>query len=113
MLRYTRAMSTPRLLLLAAALTSAAPARAGTAYYEADDPNPAPLKYPEAMLLATLKQTMSTGKVTNVKALGGGAVDVAKLSRIERIALLYLVSTKPGAEVDAVIEDAGQFTPVE
>lgn len=85
---------------------------AGTAYYDGDDPNPAPLKYPEPTLQATLMQEMGRKKVT-AKNEATGESDVTKFSRVEKLALLFALGAKPGAEFDTIIEDSGQFTPVQ
>jgi hypothetical protein len=83
-----------------------ASAEAGDAYYEGDDPNPAPLKYPDSTLDATIKQELTKRKVTK-------APELAKLTRAEKIALLYTLPTRAGAESDVMVELDGQFTPIE
>lgn len=98
--------------VLALALLSAFPAFAAPAYYDGDDPNPAPLGYPDPTLTATLQQELSRKKLS-VKNSATGATEVAKLSRVEKLGLLYAVGAKPGAEFDAMVEASGQFTPVE
>jgi len=93
-------------------LLAAGPARADGAYFEGNDPNPAPLKYSEDVLLATLTQQLARQKVATVKNLVTGATDVAKLSRAEKVAVLYLAGSKPGAEFNLMIEENGQYLPV-
>ena len=104
-----------KVLTLLLVLTCAANAQAigqNGAYYDGDDPNPAPLKYTDETLTASLALNMKNRNVTAVKN-AAGAVDPGKLSRVEKIALMYLVTTKPGAELDVVVEDKGQFFAVE
>ncbi|MEZ0227504.1 MAG: hypothetical protein ACAI25_02690, partial [Planctomycetota bacterium] len=48
-----------------------------------------------------------------VKNVATGATDNAKLTRVEKIALLYALGGKPGAEADVLVELDGKLTPVE
>jgi len=99
--------------LMSCAVAGTAYAAASTAYYEADDPNPAPLKYPDDTLHATLMQQLNRVRVTTVKDLATGATDVAKFSHTQKVAVLYVAGARPGAEMDIMVEEKGQYTPVE
>src|SRR5687768_16156896 len=103
----------PVVLLPVFLVSTVAYAATPGAYYEADDPNPAPLKYPDAQLQATLAQVLKNNKVTTLKNLQSGVTELTKLSHPEKIAVLYVGSAKPGAEMDVLVEEGGKFIPIE
>lgn len=104
---------TATLVALVLSLVLSPRVRANDAYYEGDDPNPAPLGYTDAVLTSTIQQEMKRKRVSSIKNLATGATDVAAFARVEKIALLYVLPTKPGAELDVIVEDGGKFTAVE
>jgi len=81
----------------------------GAAQYVDDDVRPAPPTDDGT----TLRAALNRHGVASVTNLASGVTDINLLSRVERVALLALVATRSGAELDVMVEAEGQFTPVE
>lgn len=95
---------------------AARPSAAATPYYNSDDTRPEVLKYDERTLLATLQQELQRKRITTLKDLSGATLpttEAVKLAREVKVALLYLLASTPGAEMDVLIESGGKLVPIE